>query len=222
MRMPSSLNFDPDNAGQNAAERAIQLLLDEGLQVRVLSLGSGADDTKLDPDEYVKRFGAAAYVGKLDSASTYFHWMADRARAKFDMRAAEGRVAAFKFLLPVVQKVPDKLERAAVVNDLASYLGVDPSMVLDQFKKAATDRRPTQQQVNRVTVPASERILLIALLSSARVRQEILPQLRPELIEGFQSLEIIEAFRHVESDDAARRVFGSGRSVDRIGAGAIA
>ncbi len=198
------LNFDPDTAGQNAAERAIQLLLDEGLQVKVLSLGAGTDGAKLDPDEFVKRFGAEAYVAKLDSASTYFHWMADRARGKFDMRSAEGRVSAFKFLLPVVQKVPDKLERAAVVNDLASYLGVDPSMVLDQFKKAATDRKPAQQQVARVTVPASERILLIALLSSGRVRQEILPQLRQELIEGFQSREIIEAFRHVESEDPAR------------------
>ncbi|MEO5925925.1 MAG: DNA primase [Bryobacteraceae bacterium] len=198
------LNFDPDTAGENAAERAIQLLLDEGLQVRVLSLGGGEPGSKLDPDEYVKRFGANAYVAKLDSAASYFHWMADRARGKFDMRSAEGRVSAFKFLLPVVKKVPDKLERAAVVSDLASYLGVDQSMVLDQFKKDSNERRPAAPTVARVAVPASERILLEALLSSSRVRQEILPQLQPELLEGFLSREIIEAFRHVDSEDPAR------------------
>jgi DNA primase len=200
------LNFDPDNAGQNAAERAIQLLLDEGLQVRVLSLGGGEPGDKLDPDEYVKRFGAEAYVAKLDSAASYFHWMADRARGKFDMRSAEGKVAAFKFLLPVVQKVPDKLERAAVVNDLASYLGVDSSMVLDQFRKAASDRGGQQARpaVTRIVVPAGERILLMALLSSSRVRQEILPQLQPEMIEGFLSRELIEAFRHVDAEEPAR------------------
>jgi DNA primase len=198
------LNFDPDTAGENAAERAIQLLLDEGLQVRVLSLGGGEPGAKLDPDEFVKRFGAEAYRAKLDSASSYFHWLADRARGKFDMRSAEGRVSAFKFLLPAVQKVPDKLERAAVVNDLAGYLGVDPSMVLDQFKRAATERRPAAPIVTRAEIPASERILLIALLSSIRVRREILPQLLPEMIEGFVSREIVEAFRHVESEEPAR------------------
>jgi DNA primase len=198
------LNFDPDTAGENAAERAIQLLLDESLQVRVLSLGGGEPGAKLDPDEFVKRFGADAYRAKLDSASSYFHWLADRARGKFDMRSAEGRVSAFKFLLPAVQKVADKLERAAVVNDLAGYLGVDPSMVLDQFKKSANERRAAPPAITRVEIPASERILLIALLSSVRVRQEILPQLLPEMLEGFISREIVEAFRHVESEAPAR------------------
>ncbi len=198
------LNFDPDAAGENAAERAIQLLLDEGLQVRVLSLGGGEPGAKLDPDEYVKRFGAEAYRAKLDSASSYFHWMADRARGKFDMRSAEGKVAAFKFLLPAVQKVPDRLERAAVVNDLASYLGVDPSMVLDQFKRSANERRAAAPVVTRVAIPATERILLDALLASPRVRVEILPQIRPEMVEGFLTREIIEAFRQVESSEQAR------------------
>ena len=73
----------------------------------------------------MKRFGAEAYRAQLDAASSYFHWLADRARAKFDMRGADGRMDAFKFLLPAVQKISDKLERAAVASDLAGYLGVD-------------------------------------------------------------------------------------------------
>ena len=108
------VNFDPDTAGANAAEKAIQLFLDEGLHVRVLALDGG-----LDPDEYVKQNGAEAYRKKLDAASGYFHWLADRARAKFDMRSSDGRMDAFKFLLPSVQKICDKLERAAIASDLA-------------------------------------------------------------------------------------------------------
>src|SRR4029077_724043 len=55
------VNFDPDDAGGTAAERAIQLLLDESLHVRVLTLDGG-----LDPDEYVKQNGAEAYRARLD------------------------------------------------------------------------------------------------------------------------------------------------------------
>ncbi|MEO8100646.1 MAG: DNA primase [Acidobacteriota bacterium] len=201
------LNFDPDTAGENAAERAIQLLLDEGLHVRVVSLSGGSEEAgaKLDPDEFVKRFGGEAYRAKVDHASGYFHWMADRARVKFDMRTAEGKMAAFKFLLPAVQKVPDKLERAAVANDLAGYLGVDPSMVLDQFKKAATERSAgSPPSAPKKVVPATERILLQAMLASLRVRQEILPALTPEMLETFLTREIFEALGHVEGEDPAR------------------
>ena len=130
------VNFDPDEAGANAAERALQILLDESLHVKVLALDGG-----LDPDDYVKQNGVEAYRAKLDAAPGYFHWLADRVRSKFDMKTSEGRVDAFKLLLPAVQRIPDKLERAAVASDLAGYLGVDPGLVLDQFKRAAIERR---------------------------------------------------------------------------------
>ena len=186
------VNFDPDDAGGNAAERAIQLLLDEGLHVRVLTLDGG-----LDPDEYVKQNGAAAYRARLDAAPGYFHWLADRARAKFDMRGAEGRMDAFKFLLPAVQKISDKLERAAVANDIAGYLGVDPGLVLDQFKKAAAQRRgglpDTAGSRPGVEIPALERILVQALVASDETRREILPRLPQPMTAHFASREILDA-----------------------------
>ena len=174
------VNFDPDAAGANAAERAIQILLDESLHVKVLALDGG-----LDPDEYVKQNGAEAYRAKLDAAPGYFHWLADRARARFDMRSSDGRMDAFKFLLPAVQRIPDKLERAAVASDIAGYLGVEPGLVLDEFKRASLERRPSGASAGgqrgrlggaggpqasppkpRPEIPPLERILLNALLSS--------------------------------------------------------
>ncbi|HTB11434.1 MAG TPA: DNA primase [Bryobacteraceae bacterium] len=193
------VNFDPDRAGAEASEKAIQILLDEGVHVRVLTLDGG-----LDPDEYVKQTGADAYRAKLDSASTYFHWLADRARQKFDMRSSDGRMEAFRFLLPSVQKIGDKLERAAIANDLAGYLGVDAGLVLDQFKKAATDRRgpkgvPAKAAPKEaVSVPAIENILLQTTIASAEVRAEILPLLTPGLIGDFATREIFETMRAME------------------------
>jgi DNA primase len=198
------VNFDPDRAGGDASEKAIQILLDEGVHVRVLTLDGG-----LDPDEYVKHNGAEAYRAKLDAAGTYFHWLADRARQKFDMRSSDGRMEAFRFLLPSVQKIGDKLERAAIANDLAGYLGVDAGLVLDQFKKAATDRRgggglpqkaaPKQE----VAVAAIESILLNAAIASAEVRAEILPLLTPDLIADFAAREIFETLRLIVESGTA-------------------
>ncbi|HWZ32462.1 MAG TPA: DNA primase [Bryobacteraceae bacterium] len=198
------VNFDPDNAGAAAAERAIQLLLDEGLHVRVLSLDGG-----LDPDEYVKQKGADAYRAKLDSASGYFHWLADRARARFDMRSSDGRMDAFKFLLPSVQKLSDKLERAAIANDLAGYIGVDPGLVLDQFKKAAAERRtPPPKPDAKPAVPANEALLLQAILSNEDVRTQILPRIPPDTTSHFITREIFEALRH-QSESGSPVTFSS-------------
>jgi len=187
------VNYDPDTAGSNAAEKAIQLLLDEGLHIRVLTLEGG-----LDPDEYVKERGADAYRARVESAGGYFHWLADRARARFP-KTTEGRMDAFKFLLPSVQKIHDKLERAAVANDLASYLGVEPGVVLDQFKRMAAERRAPAPVAARPpsVIPPMERILLGALLANDEARAEVLPRLTPELTQGFFTREIFEALRNV-------------------------
>ncbi len=168
------VNFDPDNAGSNAAERSIQLLLAEGLLVRILQLDGG-----LDPDEYCLRKGGDAYREKLEKAGGYFHWLADRARVKYDMRSAEGRVAAFQFLLPAIQGLAGKIERMAVANDVAGYLGIDAGLVLENFRKAAAERRET---VMRAAPPEPvrpvERILINLLLSNPAARERMVPALR--------------------------------------------
>ena len=220
------VNFDPDTAGANAAERAIPMLLEEGVDVRVLALEGG-----LDPDEYVNQNGADAYRAKLDAAAGYFHWLADRARTKFDMRSAHGRVEAFKSLLPAVQNIPDRLERAAVADDLASYLGLERSLILDQLKRAAADRRSERPVAAAAPVANTEHFLLKALLGSDRARREIVPRLTSGMIEGFGTREIFEALRNTldldgpaafaaleaRLSDAAQKLLHRAISADEVG-----
>ena len=182
------VNFDPDPAGAKGAERSINILLDEGMHVRVLELDGG-----LDPDEYCKEHGADAYTAKLAAAKNYFYWLADRARGKFDMKTAEGRVAGFQFLLPAVQRLSDKLERLAVVNDVAGYLGVDAGPVLENFRKAAAERGKTVRPAAEPVRPV-ERLLLNLLLTNGDARSHLMPRLKhmPALAQ-FATRRIFEA-----------------------------
>jgi DNA primase len=181
------VNFDPDPAGADASERSIKLLLDESMKVRIVELEGG-----LDPDEYCIKRGAEAYRAKLDKAQSYFYWLADRARAKFDLRTAEGRVAGFQFLLPAIQRLADKIERVAVANDVAGYLGVDAGLVLENFRKSAMDRRDRKVAPAPEPLRADEKILLNLLVSSSEARKE--------LIAGLENLPAVERF-------ATRRIF---------------
>jgi len=163
------VNFDPDKAGIAAAERAIQLLLDESMRIKILELAGG-----LDPDEFVNRNGAEAYVEAIRNAPRYFHWLADRARSKFDMRSAEGRMAGLRFLMPAIQRIPDKLERAAIAEDVAGYLSVERSLVLDQFRRMAANRTAERAAAAPPSaIPANERLLLRCLIHSAEARDQL-------------------------------------------------
>ena len=166
------VNFDPDNAGRTAAERSIQMLLEESMHVRILELDGG-----LDPDEFVRTQGAEAYRARLENAGGYFHWLADRARARADMRTAEGRMQALQVLLPAIHRINDKLERVATANDVAGYLGVETGLVLENFRKAAATHQEKPAPVPDAGVPAVEKLLLASLLTSPQAQEEVLPRL---------------------------------------------
>jgi DNA primase len=166
------VNFDPDTAGANATEKSIQILLDEGMHVRIMELERG-----LDPDEFIKANGADAYASRLQHATGYFLWLADRARRNYDMSTAEGRIAGFEaVLLPSIRKISDRLERATVAGEVAEYLGVDRSIVLKEFRTGPQAKAGGKRQLPESSM--TERILLRSLLADPEVREALVERLR--------------------------------------------
>ncbi len=189
------VNFDPDAAGANAAERSIHLLLEEGMKVRIMELDGG-----LDPYEYCKERGAAAYQARLDGAKGYFYWLADRARQKHDIHTSEGVVSVLQALLPSVQRITDRLERMTVANDLAGYIGVDRGLVLDSFKKSVADRSEKTLEPPKPAFRAEELVLLNALLHQPDLQGELIAALRPmEAIARFATRRIFQAVFAIEA-----------------------
>lgn len=195
------VNFDPDAAGSNAAERSIQLLLEEGMKVRIAEL-----DGELDPDEYCKTRGAEAYRDRLGKAKWYFYWRADRAQAKFGRETAEQRMSVLQSLLPYVQQLPDDIERSSVAKDISEYLGVPEGMVRDNFRKAALSRKEKRIEAPIERVPPVECILLHVLLHNPEARERILPELKESAAtEQFITRRIFAA---IFSLDESRSPFG--------------
>ncbi|MGH9805013.1 MAG: DNA primase, partial [Candidatus Acidiferrales bacterium] len=121
------VNFDPDAAGVAATERSLNLLLEQGFQVRVLALPPGTD-----PDSFVQQQGAAAYREKLKESKPYLDYLAERARGDFDLRSQEGKIAALNFLLPYLARVPNKIRRAEWASELAQRLAIDEALVREE------------------------------------------------------------------------------------------
>ena len=195
-----AVNFDPDAPGAAAAERSINLLLNDGMFVKIMEL-----DGDLDPDEYCKERGADAYRERLTQAKGYFYWLADRARAKHDVRTTEGVVAVLQSLVPAVQRISDRVERMAVAENLAGYIGVERSVVLDSFRKTIGDRQEKTIERPAEVIRADEKGLIHVLLSDVEGRQSLLAEL-----ENVEMLARIPT-RHIYQ--AILAVFASGASV---------
>ncbi len=150
------VNFDPDTAGANAAEKSIALLTEEGFEVRVLTLEGG-----LDPDRFVRERGARAYAEALRSAPQYQDYLVDRARQLFPGRDPKSKTDALNFLLPHIRRIPSRIARDAFANDAAQALGIDSALVRAELKDAAARRRDSLGTQSHPLTHA-ERILLQA------------------------------------------------------------
>ena len=150
------VNFDPDTAGANAAEKSIALLTEEGFDVRVLTLEGG-----LDPDRYIRDRGARAYVEALRASPTFQSYLTDRARQLFPSRDPKSKADALNFLLPHIRRIPNRIARDAFAIDAAQALGIDSALVRAELKEAAAKRRDSLASQS-FPLNHAERILLQA------------------------------------------------------------
>jgi DNA primase len=155
------VNFDPDTAGAAAAERSLALLVSEDFQIKVLTLESG-----FDPDLYIRRKGAAAYTDALGHSQKYFDYLIERARTLFPSRTPEGKVKALNYLLPHIQRVPSRIVRDELANEISHRLGIDSAVLRQELRHAAGSR--SASRVSAATgggLTDGERVLIRALAS---------------------------------------------------------
>jgi DNA primase len=152
------VNFDPDTAGANAAEKSIALLTEEGFEVRVVTLEGG-----LDPDRFVRERGIQAYAEALKTAVRHTDYLIERARKLFPVRTAQGKVDAVNFLLPHIRRMPHAIVRDEFAQDAAQKLGIDTAWLRQELKQAAAKRQGQITAMAVSNLSECERILLRAL-----------------------------------------------------------
>ena len=160
------VNFDPDTAGAKATERTLGLLVEEEFNIRVLTLEQG-----FDPDLYIRRKGKNAYGDALRTSQKYFDYLIDRARASFPVRTPEGKQKAVNYLLPHIQRVPSRIVRDELSQEIAQKLGIDSAVLRQELRHVAGQR---SSAVVKAPVEAqatdAERILIRALASARQMQ----------------------------------------------------
>jgi len=151
------VNFDPDTAGGNAAEKSIALLTEEGFTIKIVTLDGG-----LDPDRFIRERGVEAYVAALRGAKNQSDYLIERARLEFPGAGADQKMKAVNYLLPHIRRIPEKLARDQFAGDAAQKLGIDSAVLREELRQAALKRRD-RIETKAATLTEVERVLLRAL-----------------------------------------------------------
>ncbi len=188
------MNYDPDTAGQAATERSLALLLEQGFDARVLRLPGGAD-----PDKFICERGAEAYQKLLSEAPAFLDHLIERAPAAvgMDLNTAEGKLRAVNFLLPYLQKLPDRLLRSEWASRVAERLKIDEPVLRETLRKAAAERRSEVKVRPELAPPATkpaERRLIQLLAEGEGFRQRLASELREAAVyRGLATEKLFEA-----------------------------
>jgi DNA primase len=192
------LSFDPDAAGQGAAAKSSEMLVAEGFQVNVAMLPAGDD-----PDNYIRRQGAAAYQEQLRNSRQYLEYLLDRSAADEDLSTDEGRRSFLGKMLTVAARIPDAAQRDQFADRLSHKARITEEVVRAEIRKAAVQRQTNVDEVQR-RVPAmgqvkvAERGLIWALMHQAPGAREALLELEDADLEGLASREILRQARSLQ------------------------
>ncbi len=145
--------YDSDTAGKKASERAIEILENTGLSVKVLNY-SGAKD----PDEFLKKFGADAFAAILKKSEDRIDYRIATILGKYDMNDDSQRVEFLKESADMISRLSNAVEREVYGERAAKYAGVSPEAFSLEVKKAVKRRAAAgkkQQERAELRVSAS-------------------------------------------------------------------
>jgi DNA primase len=203
------LNFDQDEAGQKAARRSLELLLEEELRVRIVELPEGHD-----PDTYLKAEGADAYRKRLDEAPEAVEWLMRRAIVRHPVTTPAGKAAFFADVLPALVRTVNAVERQAWLARVVERGGLDAAAAREELRRALSGKpgkgSAVAEAAARSTAGAgraargllpAERWLLALVAQGAAGVENALDELTDADLEGLRSAALLRAAQAVARRD---------------------
>jgi DNA primase len=196
------LCFDADAAGQKAAERSLDALLQNDLIVRVAEMPVGED-----PDSLVRREGKEAFQRRIAGARDFFDYWIERETANVDLGSLSAKMEVARTLAETVSHVHDPVMRGEVISRISARLSVSVSefaaMVPKQVRKATTG--VTTERRRQLVPPNDIALLCILALRSEEAHQFLRGQNWREVLSQLPSTYFLERIleSEVRPNDAA-------------------
>lgn len=197
------VNYDGDSAGVKAAKRAIETLLTEDFEIKVLVLPEGTD-----PDEFIRKSGVEAYHEKRGRALTHIQFVLDQAVRDRDLLRPADKAAAVEEALPFVRAVRNGIQKREYFDMTMDALRIEEPALRNELWQTIKKRTPLDQAGIRQKVvyaigakpTIAEHRLLERLVHDKALRIALLPQIALADYEALPTAGIFEALISIQAE----------------------
>ncbi|MBQ8690170.1 MAG: DNA primase [Clostridia bacterium] len=150
--------YDADEAGQKAAQRALKMLGEVGLDVSVIRV-PGAKD----PDEYIRAYGKDGFARVITESKSKFEYNMDTILSKYNIEVPQERINALTELVNLISDVYSRAEQDVYIQAVAKKLNVEPQSLradVDKLarKKAGAFRKNESEKTRREAAGYADRV----------------------------------------------------------------
>jgi DNA primase len=201
------VNYDGDRAGINAAKRAIEVLLPEDFEAKVLVLPDGSD-----PDEFVRAQGVEEYNKRRGAAVPHIQFVLEQAVGTRNLRNPAQKAEAVEEVLPFVRAVRNSIQKREYFDMMMDALRVEEKGLRQELWKtvSARDSGASAADVKKSVIRAesqpptvAEQRLLEMLVSDAELRSAVLPQLDESDYAELPTAAIFSALKELDAKGLA-------------------
>ncbi len=161
------ISYDGDFAGQSANVRGLEILKNEGLNVKVVTLPDG-----LDPDDVIRKFGAEGYAKLLNEALPLIDYKIKLLENKFLNGTDEGRRKFIAEAVKVVRESPQESEREELLRHVSKVTGITYQSIYRDMEKSpesqVIEEKSKPQQKAESSLVRAERFILARVMWSGK------------------------------------------------------
>ena len=202
------VNYDGDAAGVKAARRAIETLLAEDFEIKILVLPNGQD-----PDDFLKANGAESYNAMRGKAAPYLQFVLQNLAAEKNLSLPKAKAEAVEEVLPLLGVIHNVVERRETLKQTLRFFQIDDKVTENylwkqiqkdekDFSRRRDENKSDENKAdvknffikrNQAKITVAEQNLLELLIYDAELRELILPALEETDYEQLATAEVFRA-----------------------------
>lgn len=135
------LCYDSDTAGQQASQRAINILSEAGVSAKIIKI----QDAK-DPDEYIKKFGAEKFRQLIESSEDANLFMLEKCKNGIDINSEQGKIIFTKRAVKFLSGIENEIERDIYISKTTEISGISRDVLITSIKSEISKNIKTQKK----------------------------------------------------------------------------
>ena len=185
--------YDPDEAGEAASLRNLDIFIAEDVNVYIAELPGGYD-----PDNYIKKFGTEDFLTLMKASRNLFDYKFEHLSRQHDVKTAHGKANIASLMLPTIARISNAILKSNLVKKLADRLAVDEESIKTELKKVKPDYTEERYLENSASEAkrdskSAERMVLALLLDGGNFISEVKERLSLEEFKDSSVRDVVKA-----------------------------